>query len=199
MTTPLSFWQIWWNSYLRPRRALQALARSPAPQYGLAYTLLRAAMLSLAFFLPLYLLEIQPISPAYLSVFDRPDYFLIEAFIYPVFSMLSWLLLSGLVQIILRLSGYPSQYEQILNLNGLIALTIGIVLLAWDWLLILLGWHTFPTLVGISHVLIADPWGITLSTIYLRAQFGVPVWLSILLGILTRLVFIPITIPFIRT
>lgn len=195
----MSFISIWLNSYLHPQRALDNLAEQNTPRYGAGYTLIRGVMLSLLFYLPFYYLNFEPLTPTYLQILDTPDYFLYAALIWPVFGLLSWVYLSGVIYLLLRLLGYRANFDQLLNVGGLIGLTIGVVLLIFDWLMVALGFHNSALFLGVAHVLIADPWSITLSAYFYRNYFGVPVWLSVLLGILVRLLFIPVAMLFIRT
>jgi len=195
----VSFISIWLNSYLHPHRALDALAKQTTPRFGAAYTLVRGVMLALLFYLPFYLLQYEPLTPAYLQILDTPDYFLYAGLIWPVFGLLSWVYLSGVVYLLLRLLGYRANFDQLLNVGGLLDLTIGVVLLAFDWLTVAFGLHTSAVSLGVAHVLIADPWSIALTAYFYRKYFGVPVWISVLLGILVRLLYIPVAIVFIRT
>lgn len=195
----MTFPQIWLNSYFHPRRAMDALAGQTTPRYGALYTLIRGLMLSLFFSLPFYLLNFQPISPAYLRIFDTPNYFLIEAFVWPIFMLLSWVYLSGFVYVALRLLGYPANFDQVLNLQGLLSLTIGVVLLIFDWLMVVVKTHSDAQFMGIAHMVIADPWAIVLTAIFYKKYFGAPVWLSILLGIAVRMLYIPVAILVVRT
>lgn len=195
----MSISKIWLNSYLHPRQALDEIARLTNPRYGAIYALTRGVMLSLLFYLPLYLLKIQPITPAYLEIFDTPDYFLYAVFLWPIFGVVGWVYLNGFVYVVLRLLDYPASFDQILNLGGLLSLTIGVVLLLFDWLMILIRFHTSAGFMGIAHVMIADPWAITLTAIYYKEYFGVPVWLSITLGIAQRILWIPFAMVFIRS
>ena len=190
---------IWLASYLHPRQAMDEIARQTTPRYGALYALARGVMLALLLYLPFYLLEFEPITPAYLQIFDTPDYFLYAIFIWPVFSVLSWVYLNGCVYAALRLLGFPADFDKILNLAGLLSLTIGAVLLVFDWLMVGIGFHTSAVFMGIAHLIIADPWSIALTAIFYRKHFGVPVWLSVLLGLMVRLLYLPIGIVFIRT
>jgi hypothetical protein len=78
-------------------------------------------------------------------------------------------------------------------------LTIGIVLIAFDWGMVALNLHTNATFLGIAHIVIADPWAIALTAIFYKKFFGVPPWVSVLLGILVRMLYVPLAILFIRT
>ncbi len=195
----MSFTQIWLNFYLHPRKAMDALAQLQTPLYGALYAFIRGLLLALFMYLPFYLLKFEPITPAYLKIFDTPDYFLYAVFIWPIFGLLSWVYLSGVDYVILRLLRYPANFDQILNLGGLLNLAIGVVIILFDWLMVAINFHTNEIFLGIAHVLIADPWSIALTAIFYKKYFGVSVWLSILLGILVRILYMPLAMVFIRT
>jgi len=191
--------QVWLNSYLHPRRAMDHIALRRSARHGALYALARGLALSLFFYLPFYLLQFEPITPAYLKIFDTPDYFLYAVFFWPAWSLFSWIYLEGIVYGILRLLRYPANFIQILNLGVLLTLTIGVVLIVFDWGMVALNFHTNATCMGIAHIAIADPWAITLTAIFYKKFFGVPAWLSVLLGILVRILYVPLVILFIRT
>ncbi len=195
----MSPFQIYLNSYLHPRRAMDALARLESPRIGAVYVLARALLLSFFFYLPFHLLAFQPITPPYLAVFNTPRYFLFAAGYWPLFGLVSWAYLSAIVYILLRLFNYRANFDQILNLNGLLNLTIGVVLLLFDWLMVAVDMHTNAVFIGIAHVLIADPWSISLTSIFYKKYFAVPIWLSVLLGILVRILYLPLAFVFVRT
>jgi len=113
--------------------------------------------------------------------------------------LLSWIYLEGVTYVILRMLSYPANFDQALNLGGLYSLTIGIVIILFDWLTIALGLHTNPSTIGIAHMLISDPWAMAVSAIFFKKHYGVPVWLTILLVILTRILYMPIAIVYLRT
>lgn len=194
--TPL---QVLLDSYLHPRRAMDALAQRRDLRYGALFVLARGLLLALFFYLPFHLLKFKPITPAYLKIFDTPDYFIYAALIWPIFGLLAWAYLGGVSYILLRLLDYPVDFDQLLNLSGLLNLTIGIVLIVFDWLMVAIQFHTNANFMGIAHIVIADPWAITLSAIFYKKYFGVPVWLSALLGMIARILWIPIAIVFIRS
>jgi hypothetical protein len=149
--------------------------------------------------LPFYLFKFEPITPASMKILDTPEYFKYATLFWPIFGLLSWVYLEGVVYVMLRLLRYPANFDQMLNLGGLLNLTIGVALILFDWLMVALNLHTNAVLLGITHILIADPWSIALTAIFYRKYFGVPVWLSVLLGILTRILYMPLAMVFIRT
>jgi hypothetical protein len=195
----MTFTQILLNIYLHPRQAMDALAQLKTPLYGALYALMRGLLLAFFFYLPFYLLKFEPITPAYLKIFDTPDYFLYAVFIWPLFGVLSWVYLVGVVYVALRLLGYTVNFDQMLNLGGLLNLAIGIVIILFDWLMVAINFHNNAYFMGTAHLVIADPWSIALTAIFYRKHFGVPVWLSVLLGIMVRILYLPLGIVFIRS
>jgi len=178
---------------------MDALAQQNTPRYGALFVFVRGLLLALLFYLPFYLLKFKPITPAYLKILDTPDYFLYAVFIWPVFGIISWVYLGGMVCAALRLLNYPVNFDRILNLEGLLNLTIGFVIIIFDWLMVAINFHNNAYFMGSAHILIADPWSITLTAIFYKKYFGVPVWLSVLLGIFVRILYIPLAIIFIRS
>ena len=195
----MTAFEIWRKSYFHPRQAMDALAEYKTPQVGALYVLTRGLLLSFFFYLPLFLLKFEPISSAFLKILDTPDYYLYGSLVWPIFGSLSWVYLEGVTYVILRLLRYPANFDQVLNLGGLYSLTIGIVIILFDWLTIALGLHTNPSTIGIAHMLISDPWAMAVSAIFFKKHYGVPVWLTILLVILTRILYMPIAIVYLRT
>ena len=191
--------QVLLKFYLHPCQAMDALAEEKTPRFGAIYVLSRGLMLSLLFYLPLYLLKFKPVSPAYLKIFDTPDYFLYAIFIWPLYGILSWVYLMGIQYLLLRLMKYKVDFDRLLNLDGLLNLGIGIVILIFDWLMIAIKLHENFVFSGIAHLVIADPWTITLSAIFYKKYFKVPVWLTVVSGILLRILYFPIAMVFIRT
>jgi len=193
------FTRLWLTSYFHPRAIMDELTGLDSPRLGALYVLARGAMLSLLFYLPFHLLGFTPITPAYLPALDSPDYFLYAALMWPLFGLLSWVYLQGVAYLILRVLGYRANFDQMLNLGGLLTLTIGVTILVFDWLMVAFNLHNNAVFLGLAHTIIADPWFIALTAIFYRKQFGVPTWLTIMLGIATRLLYMPLAILFIRT
>lgn len=190
--------QILINSYFHPQKALDEIANDNV-NIGLIFALVRGLCLSLFFYLPFYLLKFEPITPAYLQIFNTPKYFLYAAIFWPIFGILSCIYLSGITHVLFRIFGYEINFNKIFNLNGLLNLSIGIVIIIFDWIMVLINCHTNAIVMGVSHIIIADLWGVILAFAYYKKQFGIPLWLTILSIILVRLLYIPIAIIFIRT
>lgn len=195
----MGFFQILFNIYFRPRRAMEAITELETPRYGALYLLIRALLISLLFYLPFYLLRFQPITLAYLQVLNTPNYFLYAVFFWPAFAVVEWIYLGGIAYVVLRLLGYTVDFDEILNLSALLSLAIGIVLFVFDWLMVAVGWHNNAIFLGIAHVLIVAPWSITLTAIYYDERFEVSPWVTVLLGILLQALYIPLAMLVVRT
>ncbi|MBN1836883.1 MAG: hypothetical protein JW820_13595 [Spirochaetales bacterium] len=171
----------WLAGYSCPGGFVRELDRAPAPQTGLYGSLLRAGMDSLLLYLPLALMGRRPSLGSALAFLPTERYYLASVFFMPPYFLMQWLFLSAGMHVVLRLSRRPSDFDRILNLNGATDLVVGAVLVPWDWLWILAGWHD-EVLLGISHLVLVT-WGIVLGTVYLNRSLEVPVWLAVVLQV----------------
>jgi hypothetical protein len=178
----MSFFQLWLTGYVSPSRAIEGLRDKPAPHWGFCAQALRALLNSLLLYLPLALMGRQPSMPSYLTFLTEENYFLASVFFVPALLIGQWLLLCAVVHLILRLLGRRSDIDQILNITGLVALIVGAVLIAWDWIWILMDWHNYVWL-GISHLVIVT-WAVAITMLAFKRILGVPYWLGLLLNIL---------------
>lgn len=194
----MKLFKIWINSYLHPIKTLDEIANDNI-NIGLLFTIIRGVCLSIFFYLPFYFLNFKPITPAYLQIFDTPKYFLYAAMFWPIFGLLSCIYLSAVTYIFLKVLKYNANFDKIINLNGLLNLSIGIVIIIFDWFMVAINCHSNPIVMGVSHIFIADLWSIALSSVYFKKQFGAPIWLTIICVVLVRILYIPIAIVFIRT
>lgn len=169
----------WVAGYSLPRRFVRELSRSPAPQTGLYAALLRAGLVVLLLYLPLALMGRQPSLESALTFLPTERYYLASVFFMGPYLLLQWLCVSAGMHVVLRLSRRPSDFDRILNLNGALGIVVGAVLVAWDWLWILAGWHD-EIFLGVSHLILVT-WGILLGTVYLNRRLQVPVWLALVL------------------
>jgi hypothetical protein len=190
------FVRVWLTGYVNPARMVEALARKPAPHWGLYGQLGRAALDSLALYLPLALLGREPSTPSYLSFLPTVGYYAASVFFMPVFLLAQWLLLSVTVHGVLRLAGRRGDVDQILNVTGMAALVVGTALVVWDWGYILLGGQD-PVFLGISH-LVLDVWAIVITAIGFRRLLGVPTWLGLLLNLLWMALGVPLAMLLVR-
>lgn len=63
----MNFYQIWLTGYISPAHFSEELREKPAPIWGFWVVMLRAALISLLMYLPLYLNGVVPPTSSYLS------------------------------------------------------------------------------------------------------------------------------------
>jgi len=131
-----------------------------------------------------------PPTPSNLSFIPTDQYYWGLIWLSPLVLGAEWLLGSAFTHIVLRLSGRPSDFDQILNIVGMATIVVGAFVLVWDWAWFALG-GVNQYFLGISHLVISL-WATVIATIGLKRILGVPVWLGALLSLLG----IPIALPF---
>jgi len=192
----MDFVGVWLAGYTHPARMAEGLRRKPAPHWGFYGQTLRAALDSLLLYLPLALQGLAPPTPSYVGFLPTEHYYWHLIWITPLVFSAQWLLSSGFIHAALRLTGHPSEYDQVLNLGGMAALVVGTLLLAWDWLWIAMGGAN-QYFLGISHLVI-DLWAVVIMTGGLKRLLGVPAWLGALLSVLSVPLSLPLAIMFMR-
>jgi hypothetical protein len=108
--------QLWFVALLHPSRAFEEIKLMPAPQWGLYATLLRALFIILIWYLPQYLPGVKPSPPSYLTFVPTENYYATSMIIFPLYNEAIWLWFSVLAYVILRLGGWKSDIDQILNI-----------------------------------------------------------------------------------
>jgi hypothetical protein len=186
----MSFVRVWFTGYYNPAKMIEALRTKPAPLWGFYGQLLRAMFDSLLLYLPVALMGWVPPTPSNLSFIPTEHYYWHLVWLAPLVLGAQWLLAPAFAHVVLRLSGRPSDFDQILNIFGMATIVVGAFLLVWDWAWIALG-GVGQIFLGTSHLLIAL-WAVIIETIGLRRILGVPLWLSALLSLMS----IPIALPF---
>jgi Yip1-like protein len=189
--------QLWLAALFHPSRAFEELKRKPAPRWGLYATLLRILFILLAWYLPLYLLGMKPSPPSYLTFVPTENYYAASMIIFPLYNLAIWLLFSALVHIILRLGGWKSDIDQILNIGGVAGLIFQPVISLLDWTGVVLGWHSLPVVLGITHLVI-DFWVIVWIAKGYNKILGLPTWLGAGLTLLVTIVNVPLAMLFLR-
>ena len=195
----MSFIRLWVTGYLHPGRAFEALREKPAPLWGLVAVLLRGAILALLWFLPRARMGLQPSMPSGLAAIPTETYYWSSLWLFPVFELAKWLLLGAVAHLILRLAGKPNDYDAILNVTGVAAIIIEPVLLAWDWIAFAAGWGESAVFMGLSHAVIAWPWGLALAAIGFKKVLGLPARITVPLMLLIDLLFLPLAATFLRS
>jgi hypothetical protein len=193
----MNYFKLWLTAYINPKKFADELATKPAPNWGFIAALQRGLMDSLFIYLPVYLLGRIPPTPSNLSFISTENYYGALIFLAPIVLIIEWLISSSLMHLILKLSSKRSDFDQILNISGFVALAIGTVLILWDAMWLIIGGMNQYTL-GISHLII-DIWAIVISIIALKRILDVPVWLGIVLNIIAIAVSLPLAIMFMRS
>ena len=193
----MNYFKLWFTAYINPRKFADELANKPAPKWGFFAALQRGLMDSLFTYLPVYLLGRIPPTPSNLSFISTENYYGALIIIAPIVLIFEWLISSSFIHVILKLSSKRSDFDQILNISGFLALSIGTVIILWDAFWLTVGGLNQYAL-GISH-LILDIWAIIISTIALKRILDVPIWLGIVLNIIGVLVTFPLAIMFMRS
>ena len=193
----MRFLKLWVTSYFSPARAVAALKDKPAPQWGLYGVLIRCLLVSLCWYLPAHLLGRVPSSPPpSLRALPAEDYYLAMVFIFPLFTLAIWLLDGALAHVLLRLIGRESSIYQILNIDGMGNLIIGLPIVAWDWFALALGWDSATVIWGLMHLLI-DLWYIVFVIMGLKRILRLPLWLAATIIVLWYAYSVPLSMPFI--
>jgi hypothetical protein len=115
----------------------------------------------------------------------------------PIILIVILLVQSVIIHVILRLLGYNSDVDQIININGMSALIIGAVLVPWDWMMYALG-VADQYFLGITHIIISL-WAVVIMAVGLWRILSVPRWLSIILGIILFPIALPFAMMFMRS
>ncbi len=193
----MSYLGIWIASYVSPKRFADGTAAAPAPRWGLLASLQRGLMDSVFTYLPVFLLGRTPPLRPFLPFIPADRYYGALVLLAPVVLLAEWLMGGALTHVILRLAKRRSDMDRILNISGFAVLSVGSVLVAWDAAWTILGGMDQYAL-GISHLLI-NCWAVVLTTVALRRNLDVPVWLGILLCLGGIVVAAPFAVMFMRS
>ena len=138
-----------------------------------------------------------PPTPSNLSFIPTERYYGALIWLSPPVLMAVLLMGVSFIHLSLRLLGRRSDFDQVFNIVGMAALVVGAVLIPWDW-----AWYAIGGVdqyfLGISHLVIGL-WAAMLTVLGLKRILGIPVWLGILLSILSVPVTLPIAIMFMRS
>lgn len=192
----MSFVRVWFTGYYNPVKMIEELRSKPAPQWGFYGQFLRAVLDSLLLYLPLALTGHVPPAPSNLSFLPPEQYYWHLIWLTPIVLSAEWLLFSAFTHVVLRLAGWHSNFDHILNISGMAALVSGTFLLAWDWI-----WFAMDSVnqyfLGVSHLVISL-WSVLIVSIGLKRILDVPIWLSAILSFLSIPIALPFAIMFMR-
>jgi hypothetical protein len=193
----MSFFRLWLLGYYNPAKMIEELRSKPAPQWGLLAQLVRALLDSFLLYLPLSLMGLVPPTPSNLSFLPTEHYYAALIWLAPVVLIAEQLMQAAVMHVVIRLTGRPSNFDQIVNIVGMAALVVGAVVLAWDWLWLAVG-GVDQYFLGYSHLVISL-WALVITVIGLKRILGVPVWFGVLLSLLALPVALPFAIMFMRS
>jgi hypothetical protein len=193
----MSFLRAWFTGYWNPVALIEQIRSKPAPQWGIFAQLLRGILDSLLLYLPISLMGRVPPTPSFLSFLPTETYFATLIWMSPVVLLAELLLQAVVLHVLLRLLGRPSDIDQIINIGGMSALVVGAVLIPWDWAWVALGVGD-QYFLGISHLVISL-WATVIMVTGLKRILSVPLWLGIVLSIVTFAIGLPLGIMFMRS
>jgi hypothetical protein len=192
----MDFVHVWLRGLLHPVRSFDALKGKPAPQWGLLAVVMRFIPTALLVTLPLALLGREPFAPSSLPFLATKHYYMAQVFFLPLFGIGTWLLMSGLAHVALRLSRKGSDFDLVLNIVGLGMLIPMPVTWAWDISMVALHGYLLPVM-AISHSLI-QLWEASLEALgfarLLRLRFLPALGLALVVNVL----YIALAMIFIR-
>ena len=184
----MDFLNLWFTGLLHPSRAMETLRTRPAPFWGLQAVLLRFVGTSLLVSLPLALLGRVPFEPSYIEFIQEKHYYTVLVFMFPVFGIIAWLLMSSFAHLILRLSSHHTDFDQIANVAGMSMLIPMPIVWVWDLTMIMTGAYGLVTM-GISHTII-QIWETIIGTIGLKRVVGLRTRTAILVAIAINLIYV---------
>jgi hypothetical protein len=168
-----------------------------APHWGFYGQFLRAAFDALLLYLPLAIMGLIPPTRSYVSFLSTEQYYWHLVWLAPIVLAAEWLLGSAFVHLVLRLSGRRTDFDQLLNIGGMVALVVGAFILVWDW-----TWFTVGGIdqyfLGLTHLVISF-WAVVIGAIGMKKLLDTPYWLGLLLGILEIPVALPLGVMFMRS
>ena len=193
----MGFFQVWFLTIFRPKKAYSILDQKPAPGWGLISILVRFIGTSLTSILALYLIDFHPFVPSYLNILSEENYYQAEIFFLPIFGIAAWLLSSALVHLIVRIYWLESQIDWIMNVIGVSLLAVMPIVWLIDWSGIAFGFYgatfTIPIHASISI------WEIGLMAMGFKRMKNISLIGAIFLGLIVKAgVFIPLAAIFIR-
>jgi hypothetical protein len=158
---------------------------------------LRGVLDSLLVFLPVSLMGRVPPTPSFLSFIPTERYYAALVWIGPFVLVAEMLMGVVVIHVLLRLLGRRSDIDQIINIVGMSALIVGAVLIPWDWAWFALG-GVDQYFLGISHLVISL-WATVIIGVGLQRILSVPLWLGIVLSIVSIPIQLPFAIMFMRS
>jgi hypothetical protein len=184
----MDFLRVWLTGIVKPAQAMEALKPQPAPLWGLAAVLVRFILTSLFVALPLALLRRTPFQPSYLAFIPEESYYLALIFTFPLFGVVTWLLMSGCAHLLLRFSSHHTDFDQVANIVGMSMLIPVPIILAWDLSMILADAYELVTMAP-SHSLF-QVWETILGIVGFKCVLGLGTRPAVLVAITANLIYV---------
>jgi hypothetical protein len=134
--------------------------------------------------------------PSYLPFIPTERYYFALVWMTPLILIVILLVQSAAIHVLLRLIGYQSDFDQIVNIIGMSALVVGAVLIPWDWAMYAFGLAD-QYFLGVTHLIISM-WAILIMAVGLRRILHVPAGLSIVASVIPIPLAMPFAIMFMR-
>jgi hypothetical protein len=166
----VDFLREWLTGILHSSRTLDAWGARPAPSWGFKAVLVRFVGTSLLVALPLALLGRTPFQPSYIEFIPEEEYYKVLVFLFPLFGIITWLLMSSCAHVALRLSSHRTDFDQIANVLGICMLIPMPIVWAWDVTMIITGAYSMGTMAP-SHTLF-QVWETALGFVGLKRIVG---------------------------
>ena len=184
----MDFVRVWLTGMLHPSTAMETLRTRPAPSWGFKAVLLRFVGTSLLVALPLALLERTPFQSSYLVFIKDENYYLMLVFLFPVFGISTWLLMSSCAHVSLRLCSCQTEFDLIANVIGISMLIPMPIVWVWDLTMIATGAYALVPM-AVSHTLF-QTWETALGVLGLKHVIGLNTRTSILVAIGVNLIYV---------
>jgi hypothetical protein len=184
----MDFLHLWFTGLLHPSRAMDVLKARPAPAWGGTAVVVRFVGTSLLVTLPLALLGRTPFTSSYIKFIHDASYYRVWLFLLPLFGLFTWLLMSAVAQLLLRLSCHHTDFDQIANVTGMSMLIPMPVVWAWDLTMIMTGGYGLVVM-AISHTIV-QAWETVLGVIGLRRVLGLGIRAAILVAVTINLIYV---------
>lgn len=194
---PMNLFQLWWTAMVHPARAFEEVGRKPSPMWACWVLVIFNLLISLTTNLARFLSSGELLLPSWLTFLPDDRYLFAQLFFIPVLRMLLWVMSSGIVHVILRLSGRKSDFDLILQIGGVIYLVVMPYTLAVDWASLALGVFGFGLIVFI-HGTVDLVWSFALTVIGLHVLLRLEWRTAMLLNLLSTLVSLPLLAVFAR-
>jgi hypothetical protein len=167
---------------------METLRAKPAPFWGLKAVLVRFVGTSLLVALPLALLERTPFQPSYFVFIKDENYYLMLVFLFPVFGVFTWLLMSSCAHVGLRLLSRPTEFDQIANVIGRSMLIPMPIVWVWDLTMIVTGAYALAPM-AVSHALF-QVWETALGALGLKRAIGLDTRTSVSIAMGVNLIYV---------